>query len=144
MCRATSCATARSSPAPRCCAAGLTASTTCISSRTQRSKREHGVRPIERLRRLGLLGPNLIAVHSVHVSTEEIQLLSRHGCSVVHCPSSNLKLASGFAPVAALLKAQINVALGTDGAASNNRLDLFQEMRTAALLAQAVARDAEA
>jgi 5-methylthioadenosine/S-adenosylhomocysteine deaminase len=110
----------------------------------ERSMSEHGVRPIERLRRLGLLGPNLIAVHSVHVSAEEIQLLSRHGCSVVHCPSSNLKLASGFAPVAALLKAQINVALGTDGAASNNRLDLFQEMRTAALLAKAVSRDAEA
>src|SRR2546428_4000090 len=110
----------------------------------ERSMSEHGVRPIERLRRLGLLGPNLIAVHSVHVSTEEIQLLSRHGCSVVHCPSSNLKLASGFAPVAALLNAQINVALCTDGAASNNRLDLFQEMRTAALLAKAVSRDAEA
>ena len=110
----------------------------------ERSVSEHGVRPIERLRRLGLLGPNLIAVHSVHVTAEEIQLLSRHGCSVVHCPSSNLKLASGFAPVAALLKAGINVALGTDGAASNNRLDLFQEMRSAALLAKAVSRDAEA
>src|SRR6059036_1444670 len=110
----------------------------------ERSMSEHGVRPIERLRRLGLLGPSLIAVHAVHVRAEEIQLLSRHGCSVVHCPSSNLKLASGFAPVAALLKAQINVALGTDGAASNNRLDLFQEMRTAALLAKAVSRDAEA
>src|SRR6267378_4322828 len=105
----------------------------------ERSVSEHGVRPIERLRRLGLLGPNLIAVHSVHVTAEEIQLLSRHGCSVVHCPSSNLKLASGFAPVAALLKAEINVALGTDGAASNNRLDLFQEMRSAALLAGAQA-----
>jgi 5-methylthioadenosine/S-adenosylhomocysteine deaminase len=110
----------------------------------ERSVSEYGVRPIERLRRLGLLGPNLIAVHSVHVTAEEIQLLSRHGCSVVHCPSSNLKLASGFAPVAALLKAEINVALGTDGAASNNRLDLFQEMRSAALLAKAVSRDAEA
>ncbi|TMH86857.1 MAG: TRZ/ATZ family hydrolase [Betaproteobacteria bacterium] len=110
----------------------------------ERSVSEYGVRPIERLRRLGLLGPNLIAVHSVHVTAEEIQLLSRHGCSVVHCPSSNLKLASGFAPVAALLKAGINVALGTDGAASNNRLDLFQEMRSAALLAKAVSRDAEA
>src|SRR5882672_694447 len=115
-----------------------------LAAELERSVSEHGVRPIERLRRLGLLGPNLIAVHSVHVSAEEIQLLSRHGCSVVHCPSSNLKLASGFAPVAALLKAQINVALGTDGAASNNRLDLFQEMRTAALLAKAVSRDAQA
>jgi 5-methylthioadenosine/S-adenosylhomocysteine deaminase len=96
------------------------------------------------LRRLGLLGPNLIAVHSVHVSREEIALLAKHGASVVHCPSSNLKLASGFAPIAALAKAGVNIALGTDGAASNNRLDLFQEMRQAALLAKAVAGDAEA
>ena len=109
-----------------------------------RSIAEHGVRPLERLTKLGLLGPGLIAVHSVHVNEQEIQLLARHGCSVAHCPSSNLKLASGFAPVEAMLKAGINVALGTDGAASNNRLDLFTEMRTAALLAKAVARDAQA
>ncbi|MGA7984138.1 MAG: TRZ/ATZ family hydrolase [Burkholderiales bacterium] len=109
-----------------------------------RSELEHGARPLERLHRLGLLGPGLIAVHAVHVSGAEIALLARYGCSVVHCPSSNLKLASGFAPVAALLEAGVNVALGTDGAASNNRLDMFQEMRTAALLAKAVAHDAEA
>jgi 5-methylthioadenosine/S-adenosylhomocysteine deaminase len=99
------------------------------------------VRPLERLQRLGLLGPNLISVHSVHLDEAEIALLGRHGCSVAHCPSSNLKLASGFAPVAALARAGANLALGTDGAASNNRLDMFQEMRTAALLAKAVARD---
>jgi 5-methylthioadenosine/S-adenosylhomocysteine deaminase len=110
----------------------------------ERSLAEHGVRPLERLRRLGLVTPNLIAVHAVHLEPQEIELLARHGCSVVHCPSSNLKLASGFAPVAALLAAGVNVALGTDGAASNNRLDLFQEMRTAALVAKAVARKAEA
>ena len=110
----------------------------------RRSIAEHGVRPIERLRRLGLLGPGLIAVHSVHLTPEEIEMLARHGASVVHCPSSNLKLASGFAPVAQLIAAGVNVALGTDGAASNNRLDLMQEMRQAALLAKAVARDAEA
>src|SRR6202008_2985102 len=110
----------------------------------ERSLAEHGVRPLERLRRLGLVEPELIAVHAVHLQPEEIQLLARHGCSVAHCPSSNLKLASGFAPVDAMLKSGINVALGTDGAASNNRLDLFTEMRTAALLAKAVARDAEA
>jgi len=109
-----------------------------------RSVAEHGVRPLERLRRLGLLGPGLIAVHCVHLAAEEIELLARHRSSVVHCPSSNLKLASGFAPVAQLLAAGVNVALGTDGAASNNRLDLMQEMRQAALLAKAVARDAEA
>ena len=109
-----------------------------------RSLAEHGVRPLERLRRLGLLGPGLIAVHGVHLAPDEIEVLARHGSSVVHCPSSNLKLASGFAPVAQLLAAGVNVALGTDGAASNNRLDLMQEMRLAALLAKAVARDAEA
>ena len=110
----------------------------------ERSLAEHGARPIERLRRLGLLGPGLIAVHGVHLTDEEIVLLARHGSSVVHCPSSNLKLASGFAPVARLMAAGVNVAFGTDGAASNNRLDVMQEMRLAALLAKAVARDAQA
>jgi 5-methylthioadenosine/S-adenosylhomocysteine deaminase len=110
----------------------------------QGSLAEHGVRPLERLQRLNLLAPNLIAVHAVHLTAEEITLLARHGCSVVHCPSSNLKLASGFAPVAKLAAAGVNIALGTDGAASNNRLDLFEEMRTAALLAKAVAGDAQA
>jgi 5-methylthioadenosine/S-adenosylhomocysteine deaminase len=110
----------------------------------ERSLAEHGVRPLERLARLGVLGPNLIAVHAVHLEASEIALLARHGCSVAHCPSSNLKLASGFAPVAAMLEKKINVAIGTDGAASNNRLDMFMEMRTAALLAKAVARNAQA
>ncbi len=110
----------------------------------ERSLAEHGVRPLERLARLNLLGPNFTAVHGVHLQREEIELLARHGCSVVHCPSSNLKLASGFAPVQEMLHAGVNVALGTDGAASNNRLDMFQEMRTAALLAKAVAKDARA
>jgi 5-methylthioadenosine/S-adenosylhomocysteine deaminase len=109
-----------------------------------RSVSEHGVRPLERLRKLGLLGPNLIAVHAVHLTEDEILLLFRHNASVVHCPSSNLKLASGFAPAAQLLAKGVNVALGTDGAASNNRLDLFGEMRLAALLGKAVARNAEA
>jgi 5-methylthioadenosine/S-adenosylhomocysteine deaminase len=110
----------------------------------ERSVADHGVRPLARFERLGLLGPGLISVHSVHLEPGEIALLARHGCSVVHCPSSNLKLASGLAPVPALLAAGVNVALGTDGAASNNRLDLFQEMRSAALLAKVVARDAAA
>ncbi|MEO8142949.1 MAG: TRZ/ATZ family hydrolase [Betaproteobacteria bacterium] len=110
----------------------------------ERSLAEHGVRPIERLRRLGLLGPGLIAVHAVHLSEAEIGLLAKHGVSIAHCPSSNLKLASGFAPVAKMLAAGINVAIGTDGAASNNRLDMFEELRLAALLAKAVAGDAEA
>jgi 5-methylthioadenosine/S-adenosylhomocysteine deaminase len=110
----------------------------------QRSLAEHGVRPLERLRRLNLVAPNLIAVHAVHLTAEEIVLLARHGCSVAHCPSSNLKLASGFAPIAKLAAAGVNIALGTDGAASNNRLDMFEEMRLAALLAKAVAGDAQA
>jgi 5-methylthioadenosine/S-adenosylhomocysteine deaminase len=109
-----------------------------------RSLAEHGIRPIERLRRLGVLGPGLIAVHAVHLEKHEIDLLGSHACSIAHCPSSNLKLASGFAPIEALRKAGANICIGTDGAASNNRLDMFQEMRTAALLAKAVARDAEA
>jgi 5-methylthioadenosine/S-adenosylhomocysteine deaminase len=109
-----------------------------------RSLAEHGERPLARLARLGLLGPNLIAVHAVHLEPAEIAQLARHGSSVAHCPSSNLKLASGLAPVAALAAAGVNLALGTDGAASNNRLDLFQEMRSAALLAKAAAQDAAA
>ena len=110
----------------------------------ERSVAEHGKRPLARLEGLGLLGPGLIAVHAVHLNPQEIDLLARHRSSVAHCPSSNLKLASGFAPVARMLAAGINVALGTDGAASNNRLDMFEEMRTAALLAKAAAGDAEA
>ena len=105
---------------------------------------EHGERPIARLERLGLLSPALAAVHMVHLTEHEIAATARAGASVVHCPESNLKLASGFSPVQALWDAGINVALGTDGAASNNDLDLFGEMRTAALLAKAVAGDAEA
>jgi 5-methylthioadenosine/S-adenosylhomocysteine deaminase len=109
-----------------------------------RSVGEHGVRPLERLLRLGIVGPNMISVHSVHLTAGEIELLASHGSSVAHCPTSNLKLASGFAPVAALIAGGVNVGLGTDGAASNNRLDAFQEMRQAALLAKAVAKNAEA
>ena len=109
-----------------------------------RSLAEHGIRPLARLQRLGLLGPGLIAVHAVHLDEVEIALLAKHGASVAHCPSSNLKLASGFAPVARMAAAGINVAIGTDGSASNNRLDMIGEMRLAALLAKAVAGDAEA
>lgn len=103
---------------------------------------QHGCRPLARLARLAVLGPGFSAHHGVYLDAGEIDLLARHGTSVVHCPSSNLKLASGMAPVGALLAAGVNVALGTDGAASNNRLDLFEEMRLAALLAKAVAGDA--
>lgn len=108
------------------------------------SLKQYGVRPLERLARLGLLGPNFIGVHAVHVNEAEIELLAEHGCHVAHCSSSNLKLASGLAPVVELLRAGVNVGLGTDGAASNNRLDLFSEMRMTALLAKGVSGDAAA
>lgn len=103
---------------------------------------QHGLRPLARLQALGLLGPNLIAVHAVHLEADEVALLARHGCHVAHCPSSNLKLASGLAPVEALRAAGVNLGLGTDGAASNNRLDLFAEMRLAALLAKGASGEA--
>jgi 5-methylthioadenosine/S-adenosylhomocysteine deaminase len=101
----------------------------------------HKLRPIRRLQTLGLLGPGLIAVHAVHLEANEIALLAEHGCHVAHCPSSNLKLGSGIAPVAQLHGHGVNVGLGTDGAASNNRLDIFTEMRLAALLAKGSSGD---
>ena len=109
---------------------------------TEQGEREHGVRPLERMSQLGLLGPRLIAVHAVHLLDGELDALAREGSSIAHCPSSNLKLASGFARVADMLSRGIRVGVGTDGAASNNRLDVFTEMRTAALLAKARANDA--
>lgn len=108
------------------------------------SMETYGLRPIERLHQLGMLSPGLIAVHMVHLTNNEIALLKQHGCHIVHCPSSNLKLASGFAPITALLNNGINVGLGTDSAASNNRLDIFEEMRLAALLAKASSSQADA
>ncbi|MCW5603932.1 MAG: TRZ/ATZ family hydrolase [Burkholderiales bacterium] len=101
----------------------------------------HKLRPIHRLKKLGLLGPGLIAVHAVHVTEDEIALLAEHGCHVAHCPSSNLKLANGIAPVAQYAVRGVNTGLGTDGAASNNRIDLFAEMRLAALLAKGASGD---
>ncbi len=102
----------------------------------------HGVRPFERLRRLGVVGPRLIAVHAVHMEDAELDVMAREGVTVAHCPSSNLKLASGIARIAAMRARGIRVGMGTDGAASNNRLDMFTEMRTAALLAKAASGDA--
>lgn len=101
-----------------------------------------GCTPIKRLRQLGLLSPRLVCVHATVLSAEDVEMLAETGCHVVHCPESNLKLASGFCEVGKLLKSTVNVALGTDGCASNNDLDMFSEMRTAALLAKAVAKDA--
>jgi 5-methylthioadenosine/S-adenosylhomocysteine deaminase len=103
-----------------------------------------GVTPLARLDHLGATGPGFMAIHAVHVKADDIALLARQGCHVVHCPTSNMKLASGIAPVAALLAEGVNVALGTDGAASNNRLDLFAEMHLASLLAKVATGDAAA
>lgn len=101
-------------------------------------------RPLARLTELGLLDQRLVAVHMTQLTSEEIAMVAEAGASVVHCPQSNLKLASGLAPLAALDRAGVRCALGTDGAASNNDLDMLEEMRTAALLAKAVANDATA
>ncbi|WP_080902129.1 TRZ/ATZ family hydrolase [Stutzerimonas stutzeri] len=110
----------------------------------QEALRKHGERPLARLARLQLLGPRFQAVHMTQVDDDDLALLTEHNCSVIHCPESNLKLASGFCPVERLWEAGINVAVGTDGAASNNDLDLLGETRTAALLAKAVAGSAKA
>ena len=101
----------------------------------------YGVRPLERLSRLGLLAPRMQAAHMTQLLPAEIESIASMGINVVHCPESNLKLASGFCATANLLAAGVNVALGTDGAASNNDLDMLGEMRTAALLAKGVSGD---
>ena len=110
----------------------------------QQSIDQNGQRPLQRLKQLGLLSPFLMAVHMTQLDEEDFKQLKRYGVNIIHCPESNLKLASGFCPVAELSRHKINVALGTDGAASNNDLDMLSEMRTAALLAKAVAKDASA
>ena len=105
---------------------------------------QNAERPVARLARLGLLGPRFQAVHMTQISDDDLALLVESNTSVIHCPESNLKLASGFCPVERLWQAGVNVAVGTDGAASNNDLDLLGETRTAALLAKAVAGSATA
>ena len=109
----------------------------------QQSLDQYGVRPIERLDKLGLLTPRLLCVHMTQLVEQEIELLAQTGAHVVHCPESNMKLASGFCPLQTLHDAGINVALGTDGVASNNDLDMIGEMRSAALLAKVVAKRAD-
>ncbi|WP_017910677.1 TRZ/ATZ family hydrolase [Xanthomonas sp. SHU 199] len=108
------------------------------------SLKQYGQRPLARLDRLGLVNDRLIAVHMTQLTDAEIHLCAERGVSVVHCPESNLKLASGFCPACALQRAGVNLAIGTDGCASNNDLDMFSENRTAAILAKAVANDATA
>lgn len=104
--------------------------------------RTTGLRPLTRLKQLELLGPRLQGVHMTQLLDDEIPLLARHGVHVVHCPTSNLKLASGFCRLSELLASGVNVALGTDGCASNNNLDMFSELRLAALLEKGRRNDA--
>ncbi len=110
----------------------------------QQALKETGKRPIERLHNLGIISPALTAVHMTQLNELEIQLLAKQNANVVHCPHSNLKLASGFCPVDKLQQAGINVAIGTDGSASSNTLDMMREMQSAALLAKGVAKNAKA
>ena len=110
----------------------------------ERARREHGERPLDRLARLGLLSDRLIAVHMTQLEAGDFESLARSGASIVHCPESNLKLASGLCPVAGLLQAGARIALGTDGPASNNDLSMLGEMRTACLLAKSQTGDASA
>ncbi len=107
------------------------------------SEQKYHLRPLARLANFGLLGPQVSFAHAVHLLPQEMALLAENSCHIAHCPSSNLKLASGIAPIKQCLEHRINIGLGTDGAASNNRLDMFTEMRTAALLAKGSSGDAE-
>ncbi len=106
------------------------------------AQEQSGMRPIRRLQKLGLVGPNLLAVHMTTLNNDDIALAAENGINIIHCPESNLKLASGICPIAKLRDSGINIALGTDGAASNNDLDMFTEMRLAALLAKGISGDA--
>ncbi|MDJ0654771.1 MAG: TRZ/ATZ family hydrolase [Xanthomonadales bacterium] len=108
------------------------------------SEQQHGLRPFARLQRLGLVNEHLLAIHMTQLTDHEIETCAHSGVSVMHCPESNLKLASGFCPVERLRRAGVKLALGTDGAPANNDLDMLGEIRTAALLAKGVAEDAEA
>lgn len=108
------------------------------------SMKQYGKRPLKRLQELDLVNPNLIAVHMTQLQRNEIETIANHGVSVVHCPQSNMKLASGISPIQDLLTAEVNVALGTDGNASNNDLNMFSEMKTASLLSKVYTGSAQA
>jgi 5-methylthioadenosine/S-adenosylhomocysteine deaminase len=105
---------------------------------------QHGERPLDTLNRLGLIGPRTLCVHMTDLGEQDMAVLAETGAHVIHCPQSNMKLASGGCPVQGLLSRGINVALGTDGAASNNDLNMFGEMQSAALLAKLLSGDATA
>ncbi len=109
-----------------------------------RSVDQYNMRPLERLHKIGLVNSGLLAVHMTHLENQEIDLLAETNANVVHCPQSNLKLASGFCPVQILEDKNVNIALGTDSCASNDDQDMFSEMHSAALLAKGVAKNASA
>lgn len=108
------------------------------------SQENYQLRPLQRLEQLGLLSERLLAVHMTHLTDEEIQQVAKYKLNVLHCPESNLKLASGFCPITKLAMREVNIALGTDGAASNNDLDMLGELKTAALLAKGISADSTA
>ncbi len=110
----------------------------------QQAIHEKGSREIARLNELGVISSRLLAVHMTQLTADEIALCAENNVSVVHCPESNMKLASGFCPVQQLHEAGVNVCIGTDGAASNNDLDMISEMRSAALLAKVVSGNPQA
>jgi len=106
---------------------------------------QYGMTPIERMEKLGLFDKKrVVAAHGVHLTDKDISIIKKHHVNIVHNPSSNLKLASGFAPVAKLISEGINVALGTDGSSSNNNVNMIEELHVAGILAKAVAQDAKA
>ncbi len=109
----------------------------------EESRKNYGKRPVARFEELGILGPSFIGAHAVHLDQIEMALLGQQGCSLAHCPASNLKLASGVAQIGQWLQHKINVGIGTDGAASNNSLDMIAEMKLASLLAKGTAKDPE-
>lgn len=113
-------------------------------SEVQRSLDTYQKRPLQRLHDIGMVNPNLIAIHMTQINEADMAILQQTKPQLVHCPESNMKLASGACPVEKLSKAGINVALGTDGAASNNDLDMISEMRSAAFLGKLAANDAKA
>ena len=106
--------------------------------------RKYGSRPVEHLSKIGILKKGLVAVHAIHLTDDEKQLLVQSGAATVHCPEANMKLASGAARVQELLDMGAVVGLGTDGPASNNNLDLFEEMRSASLLGKLISGNPEA
>lgn len=124
---------------------GLKIHTHVLETETEEAEslQTYGELPEDRLTRWGVFDERLIAAHMVHLSDAAISQVANAGVSVVHCPESNLKLANGFCPVDKLLLAGVDVGIGTDGAASNNNLDMFSELRTAALLSKGLSRNAE-